>query len=87
MVLVPLDPRVGVLERLRLEGRLAHEQRVEDAADGPDVHLEAVPLLAQHLRRDVVGGTTKSPLPLAVRFHAGGETEVADLDLDVKGRY
>ena len=39
VVLVLLDPRVGVLQGLRLEGRLAHEQGVEDAANAPHVHL------------------------------------------------
>ena len=34
-----LGPSVGVLEGLCLEGGLAHEEGVEDAADGPDVHL------------------------------------------------
>ena len=81
MVLIPLDPGVGVLERLRFEGRLPHEQCVEDAADRPDVHLVAVTLLAKHLRRDVVGGAAKRPLPLAIGLDAGGEAKVSDFDL------
>ena len=39
VVLVLLDPRVGVLQGLRLEGRLAHKQGVEDAANTPNIHL------------------------------------------------
>jgi len=54
VVLVGLDALVGLLERLRLEGRLADEQREQDAAQGPGVHLVAVALLVQHLGRDVV---------------------------------
>ena len=39
VVLVLLDPRVGVLQGLRLEGRFAHKQGVEDAANAPNIHL------------------------------------------------
>ena len=86
MVLIPLDPGVCVLESLRFEGRLPHEQCVEDAADRPDVNLEAVTLLAQHLWSNVVGGTAKRPLPLAIGLDAGGEAEVSDFDLQENER-
>ena len=39
VVLVLLDPGIGVLQGLRLEGRLAHKQGVEDAANTPNIHL------------------------------------------------
>jgi hypothetical protein len=35
VVLVLLNPSVGVLQGLGLERGLAHEQRVQDAADRP----------------------------------------------------
>ncbi len=81
VVLVPLDARVGVLERLRLEGRLAHQQRVQDTPQRPDVHLVAVALLAQHLWGDVVRGAAQGPLALPVVVNPGGEAEVAELHL------
>ena len=42
VVLVLLDPRVGVLQRLRLKGGLAHQQGVKDASNTPDIHLAEV---------------------------------------------
>lgn len=47
-----------------------------DAADGPDVHLKAVPLLAQHLWGNVVGGPTQRLLALAIVLHFGGQAKV-----------
>lgn len=46
------------------------------AAQGPDVHLEAVALLAQHLRCDVVGRPAQRLLPLAVKLDLSGQTKV-----------
>ena len=86
MVLIPLNPGIGVLESLGFEWRLPHKQCVEDAANRPDVHLIAVTLLAQHLGRDVVGGATERPLPFTIRLNAGGEAEVSDFDLQEKDR-
>lgn len=47
-----------------------------DAANGPYIHLKAVPLLAQHLRGDVVGGPTQGLLALAIILHFGGQAKV-----------
>ena len=47
-VLVALDAHVGVLERLCLEGRLAHQQREQDAPDGPHVNLTGVTNTLMH---------------------------------------
>lgn len=40
VVLVALDARIGVLQRLRLEGGLPHQQRVQDATQRPNIDLE-----------------------------------------------
>lgn len=82
VVLVLLDLLVRVLERLGLERWLPDEQRVHDAADGPDVDLVAVAFLAEDLRRDVVGCPAKRPLSLAVEVDMSREAEVANLDLE-----
>jgi hypothetical protein len=50
----------------------------------PDVYFEAVTLLAEDLRGDVVGGAAESALPLAIEVNLGGETEIAQLDLQTK---
>lgn len=49
---------------------------LQDAPERPDVHLEAVALLAEHLRGDVVGGSAQGLLPLAVKFNLGREAKV-----------
>lgn len=47
-----------------------------DAANGPDVHLEAVSLLAQHLWGDVVGCPTQGLLALPIVLYLGGQAKV-----------
>lgn len=47
-----------------------------DAANRPDVHLKAVPLLAQHLWGNVVGCPTQGLLALPVILHLGGQAKV-----------
>ena len=42
-------PRVRVLECLCLEGRLAHQEGVEDAPNAPHIHLVTVAFLAKDL--------------------------------------
>ena len=81
MILVLLDPLVGLLEGLGLERRLSDEQCVHDASDGPDVDLVAVAFLAEHLRRDVVWSSAERSLSLAVVVDLCGKTEIANLDL------
>lgn len=81
MIFVVLDSGVGVFQRLSLEGRLADQQRVHDAAQRPDVHFEAVAFLSQHLRRDVVRGAAERAFAFALVVHLGGQTEIADFDL------
>lgn len=49
---------------------------LRDAANGPDVHLKAVPLLAQHLWGNVVGGPTQGHLALAIILYLGGQAKV-----------
>ena len=56
---------------------------VQDAADGPDVDLEAVALLAEDLGRDVVGRAAERLLALAVVLEPRGQAKVADLELHV----
>lgn len=60
---------------------------VQNAAQGPDVHLEAVALLAQHLGGDVVRRPAQRLLPLAVELDLGGQAEVTweDGDDRIKG--
>ena len=85
VILVLLDPGVGVLQRLGLKRRLPDEQRVQDAADRPDVDFVAVALLAEDLRCDVVGSPAEGSLPFAVKVDLGGQTEVAEFDLKNHG--
>lgn len=49
---------------------------LHDAPDGPHVHLEAVPLLAQHLRGYVIRGPAQGLLPLSVIFDFGCQSEI-----------
>ena len=58
-VLVLLDLLVRFLHVVGLKGGLAHDEGVQDNADGPDVNLEAVAVLVcQDFRGNVVGGAT-----------------------------
>lgn len=47
-----------------------------DAANGPYIHLKAVPLLAQHLWGNVVGGPTQGLLALTIVLHFGSQAKV-----------
>ena len=78
-----LDARVRRLDVVGLEGGLAHEQRVQDHAQAPHVHLERVTLAGalQDLGRDVVGRPADRALPLAVKLQLGRKPKVADLDV------
>lgn len=49
---------------------------VQNAAQRPDVHLETVAFLTQHLGGNVVGRSTQRLLPLAVELDLGGQAEV-----------
>lgn len=46
------------------------------ASQGPDVHLVAVALLAEHLGCDVVGRPAQGLLPLAIKLNLRGQTKV-----------
>ena len=54
MILILFDPCISILERLCLERRFTHEERVEDTSKAPDVHLVAVSLLAEDLGRNIL---------------------------------
>lgn len=54
LVTIVAYPRVRLLQRGRVEGRLAGEEGVQYAAQSPDVRLVAVGLLVENLRGDVV---------------------------------
>ena len=86
--------RVGLLQGGRLEGRGADQQGEHATTKRPDVGGETVALLVQHLRRDVVGRPADRPLLLLTKpggqakvadldRHAGGEEEVAELQVPV----
>lgn len=49
---------------------------VQDAAQGPNIHLETVAFLTQHLGGDVVRRPAQRLLPLAVELDFGGQAEV-----------
>ena len=79
---VHTDALVGRLHIGRLEGRLTDDERVDDDADGPDVDLVRVALLAfEHLGSDIVRSTANSALALAIKLELGSEAEVTDFDL------
>ena len=42
-------PCVSVLECLSLEGRFAHQESEEDAANAPNIHLVTIAFLAEDL--------------------------------------
>lgn len=82
MILVLLDPGVGVLQGLGLKRRLSHEQSIQNASDGPDVNFVTVAFLAQDLGSDVVGGAAEGALSLAVEVDSGGKPKITNLDLE-----
>ena len=59
-----------------VKGGLARGHLYDGAAQGPDVHLKAVSLLAEDLGGDVVGRPTQRLLPLAVKLDARGQSKV-----------
>lgn len=63
------DPRVCLFERGRVEGRLAHQQSVQYAAQRPNIRLVAVRLLVQHFRRYVVWRAAYRPANTNDRLH------------------
>lgn len=82
VVRVHANALVGGLDVGGLEWRLTNNKRVNDDADGPDVHLVGVALLAlEHLGRDVIWRTADGALALSIELQLGGETEISDLDL------
>ncbi len=60
---------VSHLERGGFEGRLSDKESVHDTAEGPHVGREAVTLLVQHLRGDVVRGPAYGPATQGGRHH------------------
>ena len=82
-VLVLFDARVGLLERIGFKGRLAHQQRVHDAARAPNVDLEAVSLLRQNLRRDVVWRPAQRLFPLVFARDLRRQAKVTDFDVQL----
>ena len=75
--------RVGLLQGGRLKGRGTDEQGEHAATKRPDVRGEAVALLVQYLRRDVVRRPADRPLLLLTK--PGGQAKVADLDRHAAG--
>ena len=73
------DLLVGLLHLLRLEGRSPVEHRVEDHADGPEIHLVAVTIsCVKHLWGQIVWCATNCALTLAIVEHLGCKAKVAD---------
>ena len=65
------------------EGRCACEEGVEDAAEGPEVGLEAVGLVLDYFGRDVVRCTTQG-LPLFfIRSELDCQSKIYDLYFDL----
>lgn len=78
------DFAVGGLDVVCLEGRLTHQERLDDHAERPGVHLVRVPVLAlQDFRRDVVGRAADGPLAFSVELQLGGQSEIPYFDLHV----
>ena len=93
-VVVLRDPGVGLLQGGGLEGRRSDEQGVHAAAKSPDVRWEPMALLVQHLWRNVIWRPADRSLLLLTKSgcqtkvtnldsHAGGEEEVAKLQVPV----
>ena len=61
------------------EGRVAHQQDVEDDPACPDVDWLGVRLLLQHLRGQVAGGSGKPEPRLLVALDLDGQPEVSQL--------
>ena len=76
-------PIVSVFQSLGLEWRFAHQECVEDAAQGPDVDLITVALLAEDLGGDVVWSPTQGLLPFSVEVNFGGQTKISYLAFHV----
>ena len=82
VVRIHTNSLVSRLNVRRLKGRLTDDKCVNDDADGPDIDLVRVTLLAfKHLRSDVVRSTTDGSLALAIELQLGSETEITDFDL------
>lgn len=83
---VHADALIGRLDVVCLKRRFAHQQGLDDDAEGPHVDFLGVAVLAlENLWRDLVGGPADGALAFAVELQFGGQPEVADLDLHVAG--
>lgn len=72
----PLDGQTGPQVRWPEEPLSKGAPNLHDAPDGPHVHLEAVPFLAQHLGGYVIRGPAQGLLPLAVVFDFGCQSKI-----------
>ena len=82
VVRIHTDSLVSRLNVRRLKGRLTNDKRVNDDADGPDIDLVRVTLLAlEHFGGNIVGSTTDGSLALTIELKLGSETEITDFDL------
>ena len=80
---VILSPADQLDEVAATKGQLEGGQLIEDAAQGPDVDLIAVALLAEDLGGDVVWSPTQGLLPFSVEVNFGGQTKVSYLAFHV----
>lgn len=79
--MVRLNALVDSLNVGGLEWWATGQQRVQDDADGPDVHLKAVAkLFVENLRCDIIWSAAECLLALAVEGQLCCEAKVADLD-------
>lgn len=83
---VHADSTLGGLDVVGLEGRLTHQEGVDDDAQRPHVDLLRVAILAlQYLRCNLVWRAAYGPLALAIELQFGRQPEVPNLDLHVVG--
>lgn len=76
----------GVLDRVRVERRAAHQEGVEHATQGPDVRLEAVSAAGGHLRGDVVGRAAHGEVLFVGELQLSGQAKVCYFNVHVVGQ-
>ena len=78
-ILIRPDSLVGSLDVIGLKWRLADNKRVDDDAEGPDVYLVRVALLAfENLWCDIVRRSADRTLALSVELKLGCQAEITD---------
>ena len=74
---------INGLDLLRLEWRTTNDECIQNDADGPGIHFEAMTVggVEEHFRSDVVWCATDGLLAFARILDQSGKSEIPDLDI------